>query len=129
MARRSFLAVSTVLVGLAIPVAASPAHAADEASITHAEPNPGGVQLLVSVPEGSEVDLDSVSVTVDGAEAAATAVPAESTTAVERTTILVIDTSNSMRGERFEAAKDARSVASAPPGCGRSSSTRCSTPT
>ena len=106
MARRSVLAVSTVLVALAIPVAA-PAHAADEASITHAEPSPDGVQLLVSVPAGSEVDLDSVSVTVDGAEAAATAVPAESTTAVERTTILVIDTSNSMRGERFEAAKDA----------------------
>ena len=107
MARRSVLAVSTVLVALAVPVAASPAHAADEASITHAEPNPGGVQLLVSVPEGSDVDLDSVSVTVDGAEADAEAVPAESTTAVERTTILVIDTSNSMRGERFEAAKDA----------------------
>ena len=107
MARRSVLAVSTVLVALAVPVAALPAHAADEASITHAEPNPGGVQLLVSVPEGSEVDLDSVSVTVDGAEAAAEAVPAESTTAVERTTILVIDTSNSMRGQRFEAAKDA----------------------
>jgi len=107
MARRSVLAVSTVLVALAVPVAAAPAHAADEASITHAEPNPGGVQLLVSVPEGSDVDLDSVSVTVDGAEADAEAVPAESTTAVERTTILVIDTSNSMRGERFEAAKDA----------------------
>ena len=30
-----------------------------------------------------------------------------STTAVERTTVLAIDTSNSMRGERFDAAKDA----------------------
>ncbi len=100
MLRALFAALLVVLV-------AAPAHAADDAAITHVEPGAAGLQLLVSVPEGSEVDLDSVSVTVDGTDAPATAVRADSETAVERTAVLVIDTSNSMHGERFRAAKAA----------------------
>ena len=48
-----------------------------------------------------------MSVTVDGAETEATAAPADSTTSVKRTAVLVMDTSNSMSGERFEAAQTA----------------------
>jgi tight adherence protein B len=79
----------------------------DETTITHVQPSPQGLQLLVSVPEGSDVDLGGVSVTVDGTQAAATAARADSRTVIDRTAVLVIDTSNSMHGERFQAAKAA----------------------
>jgi tight adherence protein B len=107
MARRSVLVGPAALAALALALLSSPAHAAEEAAITHAQPSDDGLQLLVTVPEGSEPDLDSVRVTIGGADASATAVPAESTSVVERTTILVIDTSRSMQGERFRAAQDA----------------------
>jgi tight adherence protein B len=91
-------------VGLAL--APSAAFAAD-GSITHVETKPGTIQVLVSVPADAEVDLDGVKVTVDGETASATAEPAESDTDVQRTAVLVIDTSKSMEGDRFEAAKNA----------------------
>jgi tight adherence protein B len=81
--------------------------AADETTITHVEPSAHGLQLLVSVPEGADVDLGGVTVTVDGVQAAATAARADSRTAIDRTAVLVIDTSNSMHGDRFRAAKAA----------------------
>ena len=73
-------------------VTPSPSHASDEptgeateTTITHVEPTDQGLQLLVSVPEDSEVDLDGVSVTVDGTQASATAARADSRTSIERT--------------------------------------------
>ena len=110
--------VAVLLKGLlaALPllfVVPSASHASDEAgrrpetTITHVEPSAEGLQLLVSVPEGSDVDLGGVSVTVDGTQAAADRRPADSRTSIERTAVLVIDTSNSMHGERFQAAKAA----------------------
>lgn len=85
---------------------ASPA-AAEDASIAHVESRRGTLQLLVSVPPDADVDLDGVTVTIDGEPAVATADVADSTTTVERTAVLVIDTSNSMRGARFTAAQEA----------------------
>jgi tight adherence protein B len=94
----------------ALALAAGPAAsawaapAADETgTISHVEPAPGSLKILVSVPAGAEVDLDGVEVTLDDTEVDATAEPADTT--VRRTTVMVIDTSNSMKGERFEAAK------------------------
>ena len=84
-----------------------PASAADGASIAHVKPTSNGVQILVSVPEGAEVDLDGVSVTLAGEEAEATARSADTDKAIKRTAILVIDTSNSMKGDRFAAAQQA----------------------
>lgn len=84
-----------------------PASAADGASIAHVKPTNNGVKILVSVPEGAEVDLDGVSVTLAGEEAEATARPADTDKAIKRTAILVIDTSNSMKGDRFAAAQEA----------------------
>ncbi len=80
---------------------------ATETTITHVEPSAQGLQLLVSVPEESDVDLGGVSVTIDGTQASATAARADSRTAIDRTAVLVIDTSKSMHGERFQAAKAA----------------------
>ena len=79
-------------------------------SITHVEPNrrrppdPG-----VRARGHATVDLDSVTVTIDGADADGRPRSRPTpTTAVERTAVLVIDTSNSMRGDRFEAAQGRR---------------------
>ena len=78
-----------------------PAQAADDATIDHVEHSKGQVQLLVSVPGSSDVDLNSVAVTIDGTKVDATAQPAANTNDVQRTTVLAIDTSNSMKGERI----------------------------
>ena len=65
------------------------------------------MRILLSVPPGADVDLDGVQVTVGGASAPAEAVEADTQSLVRRTAVLAIDTSNSMRGARFEAAKQA----------------------
>ena len=92
--------------GLVVTVSA-PAPAAEEASVAHVEPTDDGVQILVSVPEGTDVDLDEVTTTIDGEDAPGEATLATSTTDVRRTAVLAIDVSESMSGERFEAAQNA----------------------
>ena len=89
-------------VGLAL--APSAAFAAD-GSIAHVEATPGEVQILVSVPADAEVDLDGVKVTVDGKNASATAETAGTDTTVRRTAVMAFDTSKSMEGSKFDAAK------------------------
>ncbi len=79
----------------------------DRAVIDHALPTDGAVRLLVSVPGTGQVDLTDVKVTVDGEEATAEAETASSSSAVQRTSILAIDTSNSMAGTRIAEAKKA----------------------
>jgi tight adherence protein B len=102
---RSVLAAG-VLAGALVVGAAEVAVAAD-GSIAHVEPTPKGLRILVSVPPDADIDLDGVAVTVNDADADAEAVPAEGSTLVQRTAVLAIDTSNSMRGSRFRAAQDA----------------------
>jgi tight adherence protein B len=94
----------TALTAVGLALVPSAALAAD-GSITHVETEPGTVQLLVSVPADADVDLDGVEVKIDGKAADATAAPADSDTTVRRTAVLAIDTSNSMEGSRFDAAK------------------------
>jgi tight adherence protein B len=89
-------------VGLAL--APSAALAAD-GSITHVETKPGTLQVLVSVPAGAKVQLDGVKLTVDGEDTKATAETAGADATVRRTAVLAIDTSRSMQGARFDAAK------------------------
>lgn len=93
--------------GALAALGAGSAYAAEGVGIDHVEPGADSVRVLVSVPTGTEVELDSVTVTLDGEELDATAVPTGSNVSVERTTMLAIDTSNSMRGARFAAAKQA----------------------
>ena len=102
--RSAAVLLGTLLVVLCSPL---PATAADEASISYVESTKEGLQLLVSVPVDAEVDLDGVSVTVNGTPTESDAAPADSTTTVRRTAVLAIDASNSMRGARFDAAKAA----------------------
>jgi tight adherence protein B len=88
-------------------LAAAPATAADNnAVIDHAQPSKGAVQLLVSVPGTDAVDYGKVGVTIGGTTVGSKAVAA-STTNVERTSILAMDTSNSMKGTRITEAKKA----------------------
>ena len=86
---------------------AGAAIAADDASIDHSEISDGQLKLLVSVPGVASVDLGSVGVTVDGTDVDATAQIAAATDDVKRTTVLAIDTSNSMSGARITEAKAA----------------------
>ncbi len=94
------------LAAVGFALAPSAALAAD-GSIAHVETKPGSVQILVSVPADADVDLDGVKVTVDGKAASATAETAGADTTVRRTAVMAIDTSKSMAGSRFEAAKAA----------------------
>ncbi len=99
--------VAALLSGLALGFAgAAPASAEDNAAIDLALPTDGAVRLLVSVPGNDEVDLGGVKVTIGGTEVEATAAAA-SQSEVDRTSILAIDTSQSMAGPRIAGAKTA----------------------
>ena len=104
MAARTAVRSLGAIVALGLTLLPSAALAAD-GSITHVEAKPGSVQVLVSVPADADVDLEGVTVTVDGEKSAATAAPVDSDTTVRRTSVLAIDTSQSMEGSRFDAAK------------------------
>ncbi|RNL79085.1 type II secretion system F family protein [Nocardioides marmorisolisilvae] len=88
-------------------VLAGAAYGADDATIDHTELTKAGLQLLVTVPGDNDVDLGSVKVTIDGQPTDATAALAATQSEVKRTTVLAIDTSGSMKGERIAAAKAA----------------------
>jgi tight adherence protein B len=104
--RRYLLAAIAAVVVVLAPSAAWAAD--DEPSIAHVEATDDGLRVLVSVPAGVDVDLTGVTGSLDGAELTATATSAGTDGIVQRTTILAIDTSNSMaRNGRFEAAKAA----------------------
>jgi tight adherence protein B len=105
---RSFVAAAVVAGGLVVGAAGGAAAA--DGSIAHVEPTPDGLQILVSVPPDADIDLNGVAVTINENDAEAGAVPADTSTLVRRTAVLAIDTSNSMRGQRFEAAKVAALV-------------------
>lgn len=91
----------------ALGVLAGPAWAVDDASIDHSEFTQDSLRLLVSIPGDVDVDYDSVVVNVDGSPVDASAQAATNSDEVKRTTVLAIDTSNSMAGDRIEAAKEA----------------------
>ncbi|MGZ4450492.1 MAG: type II secretion system F family protein [Nocardioides sp.] len=77
------------------------------ASIAHVEVRGHRLKILVSVPAGDGVSLSTVKVSADGTDLPARAAFAATSTEVHRTAVLAIDTSNSMRGARFSAAKSA----------------------
>lgn len=104
-ARRPLLLLAASLAALVLPVGTA---SAEDGTIAHVESTGEGLRVLVNVPEGSQVDLAGVEATLDGEDLAATAVTASTGTEVKRTTVLAIDTSQSMaRQGRFAAAKEA----------------------
>jgi tight adherence protein B len=109
--RRLTLGAAGVLLAVFPALGLSAAQADDtELTISHVQPSDNSeLQILVSVPKGIEVDLDSVGVTVGGEATLADAALASegNTKQVRRTTILAFDTSQSMNGARFDAAKAA----------------------
>ena len=84
----------------------APSFAAD-GTIAHVEDTKAGLRILVSVPPDAEIDLDNPQVVIDGETSDAEAVLAGTDTRIKRTTVLAIDTSASMAGGRFKAAKAA----------------------
>jgi tight adherence protein B len=93
--------------------AAAPAYAAGSGEVGHIEvTDDGTVQMLYSVPGapgGTTPDLDSIRVTVAGKPVEASASPVRSGQ-IKRTTVLALDVSESMRGDRFAAAKQAANL-------------------
>ena len=89
---------------------ALPAHAEGEVNIDHVESADGKVSLVLAVdgvPGGTDVDASTVQVEVDGRSVDSTA-RLISAGDVERTTVLVLDASNSMQqGGKFAAATSA----------------------
>ena len=103
--------VATVVSGAVLtPVSAADPAATESATIDHAQPTEDGVRLLVSVPGTGQVDLTGVQVRIGGDATTASAVTAAASSDVARTSILAIDTSDSMRGARIAAAKQAAKV-------------------
>ncbi|QZY28013.1 type II secretion system F family protein [Nocardioides coralli] len=109
MARRLLGSLLGSLLAGGLVLTGSPAYAVD-GSVSYVEPTDDGLQILVDVPPNAAIDFDSVAVTIDGTSAPAEAAPADSTTSVRRTAVLVMDTSNSMRGDRIEAAQAAARI-------------------
>ena len=98
------------VIALFVVLAGAPAYAED-GGIAHVESTGDGIRILVDVPSGSQVDLSGVTATLDGTALDASASHTTSESAVRRTTVLAIDTSNSMRKQgRFEAAQDRKST-------------------
>ncbi len=99
---------------LAFVVTASAAVAAAEGPLPGrlVDPRVDGTTITLAfqadkLPDGVRLDPDSVEVTVDGKPAAATAEPFANDPASSRTTVLAIDNSVSMQGDRLASAKTA----------------------
>ncbi len=106
IARRLALAAASAMTAVAL-LPGGAAYAADEATIDASEAKDGAIQMLVSIPGDESIDLDSVSVSIDGTRVKATATSSGQTDAIQRTAVLAIDTSFSMRGPRLNGAKKA----------------------
>ena len=80
----------------------------DVAAIVHLERTDTGFEVSVDVPADVDLDLAAVTTTVnDVAYPSSAARLADGDSRVQRTAVLAIDTSDSMRGERFAAAQAA----------------------
>ena len=108
--RAAGVAAALLAGGLIALGGAAPSYADDEVNIDHLESVDGVVSLVLAVdgiPGGATVDPATVQVEVDGrsVESSAKVISAGD---VQRTTVLVLDASNSMlQGDKFTAAKEA----------------------
>ena len=110
MSTNIFARVAATLAALALVIVPTAAFADDEITIDHVESDGGAINVLLSVdhlPAGVTADSSSVEVTVEGRTVDATAKTVADGD-IDRSTMLVLDASNSMRqGGKFDAAKAA----------------------
>ena len=100
---------AVVLGGLILTLNATAAHASNEINIDHVRVERGTVSLLLSVDAlgDATVDSENTSITVDGTPVDVEIEPAAAGD-IERSTMLVLDTSNSMaEQDRISAATEA----------------------
>src|SRR3954469_11725792 len=101
------------LLALAAPWSTSPAYAASS-SIDHIQPDKTGLQVVLSltgVPNGVSPDLGTVTATFDNKPVTAKAQAlSDSSNTIQRTTVLALDVSASMKGSKFDEAKTAAQV-------------------
>ncbi len=106
-----FWLAAALFAGMATAMPASPAHGdASTSSITRIDAASGRLTLVADdVPSGSELDPQSVRVTLDGAQVAAevVGVKAQNRVSPRRVAVLVVDTSGSMQGSRIQEARTA----------------------
>lgn len=102
---RALLTAAALAAGIVL--ASTSAGFGADATIAHVETTDAGLQILVSIPPDTDLDLEGVAVSIDGQVAPAEAALAASIPGLRRTAVLAIDTSNSMRGDRFNSAKQA----------------------
>ncbi|GGO87278.1 hypothetical protein GCM10011584_11500 [Nocardioides phosphati] len=103
----SLAMLALVVLGSAFAALGSASAAPDgSAVIRHVEPHDGTIDVLVTVPAGASVDLPGVTLSVAGtdADSSATRAGSDAGPSVRRTTVLAMDTSESMKGRRFAAA-------------------------
>ena len=111
-ARRARLALLVAVAALMLVWVAGPSSvyaddaAQTQAQISHFEQTGSGLSMLVSVPADAKIDLDSVTASIAGSPAT-TSAQVGSSGQVRRTAILAMDTSRSMSGTKFAAAKSA----------------------
>jgi tight adherence protein B len=107
-ARAAAAALAAASLAAGLVLASAPAAHAAEGSIVGYQRSGDGLQLSVEVPVAAEVDLGGVATTVGGTayDSAAELIDSSEPT-IARTVVLAIDTSNSMTGDRFAAAKAA----------------------
>jgi tight adherence protein B len=102
--------IAGVAAGVVLAMSAAPAWAADEITIDHVETEGGSVSLLVStdeLPAGTTVDPSQVYVELNGSAVDATAKLVDKGD-IDRSTVIVLDASNSMKGQgKFAAATTA----------------------
>ena len=101
---------ATLVAAGALSLATTPAWAADEITIDHVATDRGTVELLVStdgLPAGTAVDPAEVVVELNGSEVEASAKLVDDGD-IDRSTVIVLDASNSMKGSgKFAAATTA----------------------
>jgi len=111
MNRRVLTLLATLAIAWGLVFGAASTAAAVDGSIVHVDRTADGLQLTLDVPADATPDLSGVTVSVNGTTYPSTASPAaEGDTLITRTTVLAIDTSDSMQGERFTAAQAAAST-------------------
>jgi tight adherence protein B len=107
-ARAAAAVLATAFLAAGAVLAAAPGAYAAEGTVVGYQRSGDGLQLSVEVPVEAEVDLGGVATTVGGTayDSSAELITSGETT-IARTVVLAIDTSNSMAGDRFAAAKAA----------------------